>query len=353
MKSILNKMITLVGCGILFWSCKKDIQQVEMTSGVAPAITLSPASIVLTSATASDTVQTITWSPADYGFKAAVNYTVEIVQAGAGFGNAKTVNVGNATSLKYLGAVLNNLAIGEGIKPGTTGSLDIRVKASLSDSVSNYSAKATLSVTTYQVEFPALLVKGGNGWITPSVRTKGLVLTSVNFNEKFEGYLNLPNADGYGGDAFQLVSGSSGTLYGWGGTSTTMSVGGGNLWLSPAPNYMKVNADTKALTINFTPVSFSVTGDHNGWNTTATPMIFNAATNTLVANNVSFTAGNKIVFTVNGGYDISYKVNADGKMVFAGPPNWAGNNISVPGTGTYKVTLDLSGGDGSYTYKIE
>lgn len=353
MRSILNNTITLIIFGIVFWSCKKNIEQVKMTDGVAPAITLSPSAITLSSASGTDTVQTISWSPADYGFKAAVSYSVEIAKAGSSFANPKTVTVGTATSLKYLGAVLNELAIGEGIQPGTTGSLDIRIKSALSDAVSIYSSPATLSVTTYAVEFPALLVKGGNGWVTPTTRTKGLVLTSVNYDSKYEGYLNLPNADGYGGDAFQLIGGSSGTVYGWGSSSNTMSVGGGNLWLTPAPNYMKVNADINALTINFTPVKFFLSGDHNAWSTSATPMTFDPATNQWVANNVSFTAGNKFVFTSNGGYDISYKVNADGKLMYAGPPGWAGINIDAPGTGTYTVILDLSAGDGAYTYKIQ
>lgn len=353
MRPSLNNIIKLIVCSILFWSCKKDIQQVKMTEGIAPAITLSRSAVTLSSASAADTVQTISWSPADYGFKAAVNYTVEIAKAGSNFANPKTVNVGKATSLKYLGAVLNELAIGEGIQPTTTGSLDIRVKSALSDAVSIYSSVATLAVTTYAVEFPALLVKGGNSWVTPTARTKGLILTSVNYDSKYEGYLNLPNADGYGGDAFQLVGGSSGTVYGWGGSSTTMSVNGGNLWLTPAPNYMKVNADINALTINFTPVKFFLSGDHNGWSTSATPMTFDAVNKQWVANNVSFTAGNKFVFTSNGSYDISYKINADGKLLYAGPPGWAGINIDAPGTGTYTVILDLSAGDGSYTYKIQ
>ena len=116
---------------------------------------------------------------------------------------------------------------------------------------------------------------------------------------------------------------------------------------------MKVNVDITANTINYTPVKFYISGDDNGWNTSATPMTFNATTNQLVATNVSLTSGKAIVFTCNGGYDISYKLDAGGKLIFAGPPSWAGNNISVTKTGTFTVTLDLSAGDGSYTYKIQ
>jgi starch-binding outer membrane protein SusE/F len=349
----INHIIFLLAACFVLHSCKKDMQQVTMSSGTAPVVTLSPATLVLTNANAADSVLTVSWTRADFGFKAAINYTVEIAKAGSNFTNPKAVNVGTANSLKYLGAVVNELAIGEGIAAGSTGILEVRVKAVLSNDVYLYAAKADLTVTTYAVEFPALLVKGGNSWVTPSVRTKGYVLASPNYDGKYEGYLNLPNADGWGGDAFQLVDASSGTIYGWGSSSTTMAVGGGNLWLTPTPNYMKVNADINALTINYTPVQFFVSGDHNGWSTAATPMLYNPATKQLVAENVFFTAGNKLVFTSNGGYDLSYKVNNEGKLIYAGPPNWAGNNIDAPGTGTYKVILDLSAGDGAYTFKFE
>lgn len=354
MKQIINRLSAVLIVSTIVLACKKDINQTVKTDGIAPVITLAPPTVVLTSATANDTVSAINWTRADFGYKAAVNYTVEYVKTGNPFSAAKTVNLGNATQLKYTGAVLNEAAIGLGIAAGTTGVLDIRIKSSLSDSTFIYSSIAKLTVTTYQVEFPALLVRGGNAWITPATRTKGFVLTSPNYDGKYEGYINLPNADGYGGDALKLQVQSSGVQYGWGGSSTTMAAGAaGNLWFTPAPNYMKVNADINAGTVNFVPVKFFLSGDHNGWSTSATPMTFDAVNHQWVATNVNFTAGNKFVFTSNGSYDISYKVNAEGKLVYAGPPNWAGTNISAPGTGSYTVILDMSAGDGSYTFKIQ
>lgn len=354
MKNIINSLLVIVILSMTLLACKKDITQTIKSDGIAPVVKLGSTTVELTSATATDTVSVINWSRADFGYKAAVSYTVELVKAGTSFNAGKKVNVGNAAQLKYTGAVLNEAAIGLGIAAGTTGVIDIRIKSSLSDSTYIYSAVAKLTVTTYQVDFPALIVRGGNSWITPSARSKGFVLTSPNYDGKYEGYIYLPNADGWGGDALKLEVQSTGVQYGWGGSSTTMAAGSsGNLWFTPAPNYMKVNADVNTGTVNFTPVKFYLTGDHNGWSTSATPMTFNAVTNQWVATNVSFTAGNKFVFTSNGGYDISYKVNSEGKVVYAGPPSWAGSDINAPGTGTYTVILDMSAGDGRYTYKIQ
>ena len=361
MKNIFAKLFIIAFVCVLIHACKKDEVKTVMTANSLPAITLSPSTVVLTDATADDSVQTISWSKSDYGFSAAVNYTVILAKAGTDFASPQFINVGGNSSLKLTGNYLNNLAITAGITPGTTGDLDVKIRSSLSDSVNDFSNPETLTVTTYQTLYPALTVLGGNSWVTPGTRTNGFVLTSPGYNSSYEGYLKLPNADGYGGDAFKLVSSTTGTVYGWGSNpdpatgdyTVDLVVGSGNIWLTPAPNFIKVNVDINTLTLTYVPVNFFIAGDDNNWNTSATPMTFDPATNTLKATNVSLTAGKKFVFTSNGNYDISYKVDDNNKLVYAGPPTWAGNNITVPSTGVFTVTLDLSGGNGMYTYKIE
>lgn len=351
---MMTKAITLSSLVMLLMGCEKNITKTVKTDGIPPEIRLSAQTLVLNAGSAGNNVLNISWSKADFGFKAAIAYALELTNSRNTFSSAVSVNAGANLQHTYLGSQLNELAIGLGIAAGSSGSIDVRIKAQLSDQEFIYSPVAKLNVTTYRVDFPALLVRGGNSWVTPSVRTKGFVLTSPDYNGKYEGYIYLPNADGWGGDGLKLQEESTGVQYGWGGTQTTMTAGAaGNLWFSPAPNYMKVNADVNAGTVNFTPVRFFISGNHNNWSTSATPMTYNANTKQWIATNVSFTAGNVFVFTSNGNYDISYKVNNDGKIVYAGPPTWAGNNIPVPGTGTFTVTLDVSGGNGNYSYSIQ
>lgn len=339
---------------VLVLGCKKNLEMVQLNATSPSTITLSANTLTLIEAQAKDTVLNVTWTAPNLGYSAAISYSLQIAKTGTNFATPTEVNLGVAQSLKYIGAAINELAIAKGIVANTSGSLDFRVKASISDNISFFSDTKSLSVKTFAVSLPALLVRGGNAWVTPSVRTNGFILTAANYDGKYEGYINLPNADGWGGDALKLVSSTTGTSYGWGTSATTMAVGAsGNLWFTPSPNYMKVNADVNALTVNFTPVKFFISGDNNSWSTSATPMTFNTTTNVWEANNVSFTAGNKFVFTSNGNYNISYKIDAGGKLVFAGPPNWNGFNIPVNTTGVYKVTLDLSQGDGNYKYNIQ
>src|SRR5687768_4727088 len=105
MKTIIRNILTIIIAAITFISCEKDIDHTIMTSSTPPTVSLSPASVVLTSATAADTVEAITWSPSEYGFDAAVNYTVEIAKAGTNFAGAQSINTGSSRSLKYVGAV--------------------------------------------------------------------------------------------------------------------------------------------------------------------------------------------------------------------------------------------------------
>ena len=42
---------------------------------------------------------------------------------------------------------------------------------------------------------------------------------------------------------------------------------------------MKVNEAVNAGTVNFTAVKFYLSGDQNGWSTSAMPMTFNTTTN--------------------------------------------------------------------------
>ena len=369
MKKSLSAVLLMILFSFLFISCEKDVEQkVLLAPAGVPDFTTTAQSLVLSTNTDNSKVVTFKFNKPDYGVKVVPTFTLQFdVPADTTGENAwgKAVDVkltGDSTEKSYTGKDFNSLLVNQLKLPtGTQSEIVVRLKSEINQptgdatTVKPVYSVLTMTVTPYQavIVYPALLVRGGNSWATPATRTEGFLLTSVNFNNKYEGYLYLPNADGWGGDAFKLESTTTGKVYGWGTSATTLSEGGGNLWLSPAPNYMKVNVDLDAMTISYTPVTFYISGDDNSWSTSANPMTYDPSTRKWVANNVSLTAGKKFAFTSNGGYDISYKVNSEGKLVFAGPPGWTGNNITVPNTGTFKVTLDLSQGDGKYTYSIE
>jgi hypothetical protein len=362
--------ILMLCCGLA--ACEKDMDQntiVPPTAGI-PGFKSSVSTVSLSAATDAKNVITFSFDAPNYGTSVVPTYTLQFDvpadTAGAnGWVNAINVKlVADSLRKTFSGADFNAMLSVQMLLPvGVNSKLAVRLKADINQNTGVASAikpiysVLTITVNPYKstVEYPALLVKGGNSWRTPADRTNGFLLASAKFNSKYEGYLDLPNADGWGGEAFQLIATKDGKTYGWGTSDKTLSVGGGNLWLAPSPAYMKVNVDVDALTINYTPVKFYISGDDNSWSTAATPMVYNPTTKVWVASNVSLTAGKTFVFTCNGGYDISYKVDKpdNGSLMFAGAPTWGGVNIPVTKTGVFTVTLDLSAGDGNYTYSVK
>jgi hypothetical protein len=368
MKKLFIQTIFTLLFSTLFFGCEKEESTNIVTSPAAGSLSFksSASSVVLSPTTDAANVVTFSFKAADYGLAIVPTYSLEFdvpsdTTGTSAWGNAIIVKLSEGALEKaYLGADFNSLLANQLMLPtGAVSTVVVRLKAEVKQNTGSASAikpiYSTLSMTVnpYKatIVYPALLVKGGNSWKTPTARTNGYVLTSSKFNSKYEGYLDLPNADGYGGDAFQSTEPSK--VYGWGGTSTTLGLSGGNLYLSPAPSYMKVNADVDAMTITYTPAKFFITGDDNGWSTSSTPMIYNATTMKWVASNVPLTAGKTFVFTANGSYDLSYKVDASGALVYAGTPTWGGINIPITKTGVFTITLDFSAGDGNYTYSVK
>lgn len=372
MKKMIFKYSLVLLATTLFFACKKDETKAVYT---APAsvlgFTTSTNNIVLSPTNDSATVVTFNWQQPAYGVSVVPpSYTLQFdvpsdTTGAKAWGNAINVPIQNSSLLKaYLGTNFNALLATQLLLPvDSISTVAVRIKADINQTngaastIASAFAVVSLTVTPYKalIVYPALLVKGGNSWHTPTVRTNAYLLSSSKFNSQYEGYLNLTNADGWGGDAFQLIATTDGTVYGWGSSSTTIAAGStGNCWVTPAPGYFKVNADVTAGTLNYTAVKFFISGDDNGWSTSATPMTFNATTNKWVANNVSLTSGKSFVFTSNGSYNINYKVDNNGKLVYAGAPNWpSANNVPVTKTGVFTVTLDMSQGDGNYVYSIK
>lgn len=329
------------------FACKKDEVITSMKTGAQPSLTLSPASVVLSAAAANDTVETITWTKADYGFSAAVNYTVQIAKAGTNFSNPKEYNVGSSTQLKFTGADLNQLALLRGLVPGNAGQLDVRIKSALSDSVMNYSGKTTLNVTPYLViiNYPSLWAPGDyQGW-DPATAPK---ISSKQANGQYEGYINFS-----GGTSFKLTSDPdwSHTNYGWASStvsgnnvSGTFNTTGGNLFV-PSQGYYLVKANTANNTWSAAKItSWSLIGDFNAWNADA-DMTYNATTKVWTVN-VTFASATVFKFRANHDWAINYgDDNADLSL------DLNGANIAAT-AGAHVITLDLSV-PGNYTYKVQ
>lgn len=350
MKNIVNiLLISLMTMGI--FSCENnEIKTVMTTKSEAPALSASKTSFVLSPVTANDSSVAFSWSRSNYGFQAAVRYTLQIAKAGTNFAAPKEISLGNTAQLKYTTADFNQLAIIQGLKPNNVGQLEVRVKSTVSDAVTDiYSNVVSVAVTPYIVviNYPSLWVAGEyQGW-NPATAPK---ISSKNSNGIYEGYVNISGAFKYTSQADW-----NGINYGWASATTTgsdvvgtFSSSGGNLFV-PTEGYYLLKGNTNNNTWSATKTTWTIIGDapvaSNNW-TNDVVMTYDAtknvwkATTTLKAGTFKFRANG--AWTLNMG-----DTGADLSL------EYDGENIVIPSNlaGTRTITLDLKAGN--YTYTIE
>jgi hypothetical protein len=352
MKKIINHVI-LAGMltGILY-GCKKVEVQTVLQTGVPATLTASQPALTLTAAAAADTVETFSWTPAQYGFSAAVRYSLQIAKAGTSFSAPKEINLGSGTVQKYTGADFNQMSILLGLAPANAGQLEVRVKSSISDSIpAIYSNVLTIAVTPYLVviNYPSLYVPGDyQGW-DPATAPK---ISSKADNGVYEGYVYMTASST---KQFKYTSDPdwNHTIYGWAGSTTsgtnvtgTMNTTGGNLF-TPGAGYYLLKANKNTNTWSGTLTTWGLIGDAvpvTGWNSDQ-DLTFDA-TSKLWTITLNLTAG-AVKFRANHDWALNFgDKGADLVM------EYDGDNIVVPAAGNYTITLDLRA-PWNYTYKLK
>lgn len=337
----------LVLSALIFQSCEKDETKTVLQDAIAPGLTLSANPLLLDETMAADTVERITWTPADYGFRAAVSYTLQLAKSGTDFATPKEYGMANKTTMAFTGADINQVALLQGIGAGSSGSLDVRVKETLSDSLSVYSDVSTLNITPYLViiVYPSLWVPGEyQGW-DPASAPK---ISSKLSNGNYEGYVNM-----VGGTVFKYTSDPdwSHTAYGWATSTTTgddvsgtFNTTGGNLFV-PSQGYYLLKGNTNDNSWSATRInSFSAIGDFNSWAADA-PLTYDATTRVWTATLTAASDG-FFKFRANNAWTYNFGDTGGDRLL-----EYDGANIPLS-AGTHDVTLDLSV-PGNYTYSIQ
>ncbi len=339
MKKLINHILLFAVASVALWSCKKDEDRAIFKPAGASALQVSSTDIVLNSANALDTAITFNWTAPDYGFDAAVRYTLQLARTGTNFASAKEY-VLTGLQKKITTAELNQAVILMGLAPAQQGSIDARLISSLGTHTPNDTSEVTtIKVTPYLViiNYPSLWLPGDyQGW-KPEEAPK---ISSVRDNGEYEGYVYFSKASPF---KFTSDPDWNHTNYGDGGAGK-LSTSGGDIMM-PAAGYYLIKANTKTLTWSALKTSWGLVGSATGSWDNDKDMVFDEATKTWSIT-TNLTQG-EIKFRANDGWDLNYGDDNADKSLEPG-----GANVQIASDGNYTVTLDLSV-PGNYTYVVK
>lgn len=359
MKTLINNFVGFSTILILLIGCKKEVELPTLQAVSFPAgVTANVSNITLSEANGKTSVVTFTWPTVTYPVAAPVTYTLQIdvpadTIGSASWGNAKSIEVGSDVLTKsILGDQLNTMVLSLGLEAGKSGTIVVRAKSFLDRPV--YSKAVTIQVMPYKIftGYPSIWVPGDyQGW-NPGSAPK---IVSVKSNKLYEGYIYIP-AGGSGDFKFTAQPDWTPMAYGDGvnGVLIEANYAGGNFHAEPN-GYYNLTADLATMKYSITKTTWSIIGDATpgGWGGD-TQMAYDPAKKvwTVTANMLST---GSFKFRANNDWKIDFGVNKAGKLLYADHPVLGYtadlDNLSVPSSGNYTITLDLSD-PSNYSYKL-
>lgn len=336
MKTLFNKFLFVATLSSMLWACKKEGQLVTVGTGTAAVITTSATSVVLTKPNLANVAVTVSVAPANFGFDAAITNTIQIAKTGTSFASAKEVIMSTgAVSKSFTHLEMNNLLLSMGFPPDVAGSIDIRLKSTISTNVDPiYSNVKAVTATPFALIGILYMAGDHNDWTfakdsVVSPEGDGIHSAIIQFkksNSKFKLSKTKEWSNVYGSSSEAVVSS---LLVGPGDIPNALV---GPALVSPYTydNY-KVTANTNTLDITYEILSWGLIGSATprGWDDD-TPMKYNNTTK-IWSITTDLNAG-LIKFRKNH----NWAVNLGGS---GGVLTQDGSNISVV-AGNYTITLN-------------
>ncbi|WP_069131293.1 SusE domain-containing protein [Rhodohalobacter halophilus] len=349
MKKSIISLLAIFGL-LVFTSCEDTAGPVMEGAPEAPEITepTSGSSFVLNEEDMDVEMDMMEWSAADFGFSAAVEYTIQMDMEGNSF--EEPVEIAKVRGNKYSPTVgdLNTKLLAAGLPFGTESLVHFRIKAEVSSNVrAVYSQPVQVGITPYEFEvtYPEIYVPGGyqsasgygNDW-TPE---DAPALYSINSNDRYEGYVYYANDN----QEFKFTADRSWDLN-WGddGADGTLQENGANIVMENA-GYYKVNVDLNNFTYTLLSTDWGIIGDATpgGWDAD-TDMTYDVD-DKVWRITINLNEG-EMKFRANDAWDLNYgSDDANGTL------QPGGGNIPVETAGNYTIELDLTGP--IYRYSLE
>ncbi|MDP9047139.1 MAG: SusE domain-containing protein [Bacteroidota bacterium] len=364
MKKIIN--FTLIAMTCLAVACHKDALVTTMVPiSFTSTLKASTNSVVLTATTDSTAVATLTWPAVVYPVKAHVTYTliadVPTDTIGASpWANATSILAGSDILTKtFKGIDMNALALKLGIAANSTGNVVFRIQAY--QDRATFSNSVTVAVSTYKKiiayshGWSVLNLPGFyQGWSPPTAGTVAAEQTNI-----YEGYIYMPTSADPNAYHFKFTSAPDWNHinYGNGASAGLLSTNGsaGDLVL-PGPGFYELVANTSKLTWSSTPMTWGIIGDATpgGWGAD-TQMAYSSTTGLWTVTAAMLSTGS-FKFRANNAWNIDFGIDANGRLAYADNPaypyNGSLNNLTVPTSGNYTITLDLRDPN-NYNYTLK
>ncbi len=355
-----NSFLFVLTSGVLLTSCVKQEVTPYLNPGGPLQFNSTITTIVLQQANATTNAGTFSWNAADFGYKAAVTYTIQFCRAGSNFAAAASAELTIGSQLSRTITVRDlNAKLLDIIPFGVPSSVHARLKADVgsgvapiySNIITNLVVTAYLDIVSYN--FPQALWVAGNyqGWnpgAAPQIVDKAASGTT---GSNYEGYINFTDGPTH---PFKMVKGNNWGAGDFGSAGVnTLGNGGANLELgAQTAGVFLIRANTQNMTwSNYKINTWGIIGDATpgGWGG-STPMTFNPADGSW-AITTNLTAG-EVKFRANNDWAVNFgdTHNPPG-VVRDNKPDYDGTNIPIAASGNYTLVLNI-GIAGNYNYTI-
>lgn len=335
---VLSKMFWAVFLlPLLIWSCAPVDQPTIIPQTGSTLVSPAPGSSLILLETAKGDSITFQATPPDFGVPGAVEitYKLEMAKGGTNFAKPVLLATTKTPTIKIKTEDLNNKALGEGLEPGKSGALDVRIVTSINRSLSDLvGASSVINVTAYlaKVVLPSLRVPGDYQSWNPG--NNNTIIYSANSDNIYEGFVHILSGSG----EFKFITGPEWDKFPDYGTDVTpgkLVQKGGNLKIPGDFGTHRVKANLVNLTYEIERVGvWGIIGSATagGWDS-ETPMTFDVANNIL-----------KITTALKAG-EMKFRTHTwDSNYGLGGAPGEGGAdgpNIPIASDGNYTITLDF------------
>jgi hypothetical protein len=260
MKNYIYTLAALFGL-LLFSSCEEDITLATVAAPedvvVANLSDLSASNYILEFENESQVFENLTWTSADYGFSAAITYTLQAGVAGTTFVDAISLGTNSDNALELTVGQINKGLTNLSLVPFEAAAIEMRLKVEVDGDIEpTYSNVISANITPYATSFDPIYMIGDAvlGWDTAkAVEVYGTGPGTFEVVAEFNngGAFRFFEAADWGATSYNWTFFSTGNIA---GDFEDAGDGDTNIRFTGTTGYYRIGVNTKTLTITLEPV---------------------------------------------------------------------------------------------------